>query len=125
MKAATKFVQKAVASGSISIHAAREGGDRDETLKDYFRQISIHAAREGGDAFADAFGEPVHVISIHAAREGGDIVHCHSVGQLRISIHAAREGGDLIFEQLIAYWVISIHAAREGGDNNRKSTLAL
>ena len=34
----------------ISIHAAREGGDRDETLKDYFRQISIHAAREGGDA---------------------------------------------------------------------------
>ena len=33
----------------ISIHAAREGGDKDVRYKDRDMPISIHAAREGGD----------------------------------------------------------------------------
>ena len=33
--------------------------------------ISIHAAREGGDRYAD-YVTQAQVISIHAAREGGD-----------------------------------------------------
>ena len=34
---------------SISIHAAREGGDFDNPQKEVDIVISIHAAREGGD----------------------------------------------------------------------------
>ena len=34
---------------SISIHAAREGGDADGLKRNTSREISIHAAREGGD----------------------------------------------------------------------------
>ena len=34
---------------SISIHAAREGGDVSKPPVAHFRNISIHAAREGGD----------------------------------------------------------------------------
>ena len=36
---------------SISIHAAREGGDQQKAAENQAAQISIHAAREGGDAF--------------------------------------------------------------------------
>ena len=68
------------------------------TLADVYRAagiaISIHAAREGGDRrVSDGEGGTV-TISIHAAREGGDL--CESVNLFlgRISIHAAREGGD-------------------------------
>ena len=34
---------------AISIHAAREGGDRFYMTPSEFEKISIHAAREGGD----------------------------------------------------------------------------
>ena len=34
---------------AISIHAAREGGDRRATVNPAGFDISIHAAREGGD----------------------------------------------------------------------------
>ena len=102
----------------ISIHAAREGGDRVLAFLNAIQaEISIHAAREGGDTKADKAIKiykifqstpPVKAattfmsvacgssfISIHAAREGGD---AHPVGRggkaPKISIHAAREGGD-------------------------------
>ena len=71
MKAATKK-QKGLKSGVlISIHAAREGGDKSNFcfVIPYF--ISIHAAREGGDEL-DATNLRAFLISIHAAREGGD-----------------------------------------------------
>ena len=56
---------------SISIHAAREGGDANTSLIMSSGIISIHAAREGGDG--KLFGSKVGIsISIHAAREGGD-----------------------------------------------------
>ena len=56
----------------ISIHAAREGGDRHGSSTTAIGCISIHAAREGGDTYAFALGAHPYSISIHAAREGGD-----------------------------------------------------
>ena len=38
--------------------------------------ISIHAAREGGDRLQQGIGALAGMISIHAAREGGDKVLC-------------------------------------------------
>ena len=68
------------------------------------RLISIHAAREGGDK-RYILGATQNPISIHAAREGGDAVPDVNVNASFISIHAAREGGDLIaalpFQKLI------------------------
>ena len=57
---------------SISIHAAREGGDGGKMNVSWIRGISIHAAREGGDCKFCASRHGVD-ISIHAAREGGDL----------------------------------------------------
>ncbi len=50
VKAATRIEEGICQEPSISIHAAREGGD--ETLHKQLPRhaISIHAAREGGDA---------------------------------------------------------------------------
>ena len=71
MKAATSLFGTTVALAGISIHAAREGGDR--SVANALRKlgISIHAAREGGDVNAVS-KELAKIISIHAAREGGD-----------------------------------------------------
>ena len=49
VKAATRsYIDKWYAV-KISIHAAREGGDYDESYRNVLEHISIHAAREGGD----------------------------------------------------------------------------
>ena len=56
----------------ISIHAAREGGDRKKSNNTANNSISIHAAREGGDV-QDNCKQDRAFISIHAAREGGDL----------------------------------------------------
>ena len=55
--------------------------------------ISIHAAREGGDCYS-RYCDRRKRISIHAAREGGDIIGAVKLRRVKISIHAAREGGD-------------------------------
>ena len=72
MKAATNPSVQCIRTGTISIHAAREGGDR---IRFILRQsglpISIHAAREGGDRLWALYPQ-ARRISIHAAREGGD-----------------------------------------------------
>ena len=57
-------------------------------------KISIHAAREGGDSDNSAWSFVAIAISIHAAREGGDRSRTHERVGDSISIHAAREGGD-------------------------------
>ena len=57
---------------TISIHAAREGGDLDKLSVMLTDVISIHAAREGGDAVGSVIMLVLAHISIHAAREGGD-----------------------------------------------------
>ena len=55
----------------ISIHAPREGGDKQHEEKKRQRQISIHAPREGGDVIMHQSARAA-CISIHAPREGGD-----------------------------------------------------
>ena len=71
MKAATIADFNKFTQFHISIHAAREGGDRRNTYNLPTMKISIHAAREGGDG--DGLGSiTFNIISIHAAREGGD-----------------------------------------------------
>ena len=49
MKAATELADSGIAVTSISIHAAREGGDLLRCYNKSIKRISIHAAREGGD----------------------------------------------------------------------------
>ena len=49
MKAATPKMINYRQAHTISIHAAREGGDDTELHIHAFPDISIHAAREGGD----------------------------------------------------------------------------
>ena len=93
VKAATTIARR-TARVSISIHAAREGGDLLEWSGYCKKNISIHAAREGGDVAAE-FKIRQLGISIHAAREGGDFSSACSRSNMSISIHAAREGGDL------------------------------
>ena len=72
MKAATPDLSRSGASGAISIHAAREGGDFISTRIFIAVSISIHAAREGGDTELGYIKANTD-ISIHAAREGGDM----------------------------------------------------
>ena len=100
----------------ISIHAAREGGDRGLEGSWLFGQISIHAAREGGDQ-QQPWRYKTADISIHAAREGGDSVlfsvfHAVIVFQSTPPVKAATVNVSVckVFAK------ISIHAAREGGD---------
>ena len=58
-------------------------------------EISIHAAREGGDKWGPK-SQAGFDISIHAAREGGDVQRSAQCYLSFISIHAAREGGDKV-----------------------------
>ncbi len=49
VKAATRFFRVRIVGYTISIHAAREGGDVSGYRYERSGDISIHAAREGGD----------------------------------------------------------------------------
>ena len=106
MKAATPLTFTLNRITIISIHAAREGGDRDCNRFRKIYKISIHAAREGGDV--DVRGT-VFIgvdISIHAAREGGDLAQAINDLIVDISIHAAREGGDIMRTLVIIKFAI-------------------
>ena len=50
VKAATAAAKTYADTQDISIHAAREGGDFNNTVDFNNFTISIHAAREGGDS---------------------------------------------------------------------------
>ena len=103
-----------------------------------FEVISIHAPREGSDKNWVA-GRVTFRISIHAPREGSDWVRNHLFPDLEISIHAPREGSDRQkrpmfpggsgfqstlpvrgatggLHRLPGVVQISIHAPREGSD---------
>ena len=100
----------------ISIHAAREGGDRNPKKQPQEAAISIHAAREGGDELRYRLFY-VFWISIHAAREGGDddfvpLEFKRIAFQSTPPVKAATKL--VILKRSVAG--ISIHAAREGGD---------
>ena len=82
MKAATILSSSVSCVAVISIHAAREGGDKLTDIDKNSVSISIHAAREGGDHDMPAY-DTHGSISIHAAREGGDQGNLFRVGFFR------------------------------------------
>ena len=100
----------------VSIHAAREGGDKANDDKIIGDIVSIHAAREGGDCpnrqRLHAATEFQSTPPVKAATRFASFLYLC----LRISIHAAREGGDRFTAVCVHKLCISIHAAREGGD---------
>ena len=80
----------------ISIHAPREGCDRETLAYRVDVGISIHAPREGCDSRVYGDCDSV-VISIHAPREGCDLTLAkNNESDINISIHAPREGCDLV-----------------------------
>ena len=139
MKAATIPILLFKSAHSISIHAAREGGDRVGHDANQQSVISIHAAREGGDR--GRYYPPLRIkISIHAAREGGDQIALNALAlfcgfQSTPPVKAATrkrpsEVPSFLFQStppvkaatMMSLHVakttdISIHAAREGGDD--------
>ena len=102
---------------SISIHAAREGGDRLNQRDVSPLRISIHAAREGGDVRLTNY-YICSGISIHAAREGGDVLPKGSEAVLMpFQSTPPVKAATITLKALTCSGVISIHAAREGGDH--------
>ena len=61
VKAATAEITEGDTDKAISIHAAREGGDKVAFARSALPTISIHAAREGGDAAV--------FVNVHASDE--------------------------------------------------------
>ena len=123
MKAATDSVQIRKFAHVISIHAAREGGDRRQRVRNHWRklfqstppvkaatlyawnqydyvEISIHAAREGGDVFGTFTRIPDISFQSTPPVKAATAMEHRPQYQLSISIHAAREGGDLGFAGL-------------------------
>ena len=87
-----------LAVACISIHAPREGSDRQQHLvrPQRFIFLSTLPAR-GATSFPD-FVQPIFGISIHAPREGSDGLAGGGVAEIVvISIHAPREGSDGMF----------------------------
>ena len=116
VKAATGGSRHKVWDSYISIHAAREGGDKYHkmnTIRDY---ISIHAAREGGDLNWFFFAPQGSAFQSTPPVKAATKPPYHDDQNTKISIHAAREGGDGVIIVFRMIYVISIHAAREGGD---------
>ena len=108
----------AAGSSTISIHAPREGGDREmfTSSRSYSLFQSTPPAR--GATTITGYNVWYTYISIHAPREGGDVSAAYPVPWNKyISIHAPREGGDVFMAALLTSLGISIHAPREGGDS--------
>ena len=102
--------------GHISIHAAREGGDRRNGKASRVGKISIHAAREGGDVQQPDCKLAGHEFqSTPPVKAATKQLHTR-LRQLRFQstppVKAATKG----ILNLAYKLVISIHAAREGGD---------
>ena len=116
MKAATCRLSISDYADTISIHAAREGGDPNNAFKRQAVFISIHAAREGGDRRVYANNTykyqfqstpPVKAATLYLRYilncevfqstppvKAATIGNCPVIRRENISIHAAREGGD-------------------------------
>ena len=102
---------------TISIHAAREGGDVSRIAIIFSALISIHAAREGGDFFPVVSTEKSQIFQSTPPVKAATLVSILCLVISEISIHAAREGGDVVAASAATASTISIHAAREGGDH--------
>ena len=102
---------------AISIHAPREGGDRQTPAgsRHWSSDFNPRPPRGGRRLHSPGAADPLR-ISIHAPREGGDSWNGNKDGRRWISIHAPREGGDVAVHSHHVGGGISIHAPREGGD---------
>ena len=116
MKAATYYCRSRKLPFRISIHAAREGGDRLSLSTSIHVTIFQSTPPVKAATAVNNRNAAYSPISIHAAREGGDYIAGQDEMSDTISIHAAREGGDRLVNNKIYTNRISIHAAREGGD---------
>ena len=81
-----------------------------------YAAISIHAAREGGDRIADYDTVELDKFQSTPPVKAATVNVRRTQKRRRISIHAAREGGDVMETRILTKNGISIHAAREGGD---------
>ena len=127
---------------SVSIHAPREGCDRDKLQYEGEDLVSIHAPREGCDHIGELLFTEVSAVSIHAPREGCDP---RGVGRSKVAsgfqfTHPGR-GATLSPARYAWLWFcfnsrtpggvrqidrddesehenVSIHAPREGCDSN-------
>ena len=80
---------------AISIHAPREGGDREPNKPTVFTlQISIHAPREGGDNNNTIAMNKLYEFQSTPPARGATELQSTSGSATCISIHAPREGGD-------------------------------
>ena len=94
VKAATSGASCPIWLYGISIHAAREGGDRKKAMSKTITMISIHAAREGGDGFCAAVADGFILFQSTPPVKAATFVYAAADVEEVISIHAAREGGD-------------------------------
>ena len=78
----------------ISIHAAREGGDKANQHRINKIEISIHAAREGGDSPFLWRSFTATTFQSTPPVKAATAVELERMHGAQISIHAAREGGD-------------------------------
>ena len=106
MKAATPKKRSLYRFLSISIHAAREGGDTFGFMPNFPYRISIHAAREGGDVSTVCYLPHANRFQSTPPVKAATIVTKLYERLSNISIHAAREGGDVcILSDYIAHMV--------------------
>ena len=82
----------------------------------YTLTISIHAAREGGDAGTEPAWQDAEIFQSTPPVKAATVFCTRCRPLWSISIHAAREGGDIAYRYGRIIRLISIHAAREGGD---------
>ena len=83
-----------VGTNVISIHAPREGSDR-QTDHENLRPCNFYPRSPRGERQGPClFGILRPDISIHAPREGSDVTPSFSAASRAISIHAPREGSD-------------------------------
>ena len=79
MKAATKKIRYFLTVRHISIHAAREGGDRPKCKLSQRVFLFQSTPPVKAATLADRMKAMLEAISIHAAREGGDFVFGYRV----------------------------------------------
>ena len=128
-----------MATAVISIHAPREGSDRQAmitglipnqfqstlpvrgaTVYNHFHKNTSFLFQSTLPVRGATYGQYdlliIHQISIHAPREGSDLDFEVILMSCYISIHAPREGSDPKVLRLVDLYKISIHAPREGSD---------
>ena len=93
VKAATRDKVSSPTLSTISIHAAREGGDHLCNNVKHLVNISIHAAREGGDFTAGVNGTAIQTFQstppVKAATRPPHFVYCRNKFQSTPPVKAA------------------------------------